>query len=72
MKGVVEKEAAVLLKENGAKRAIMLDVSGPFHSSLLKGAGGNKNLELDKVDMKEPSVDVVSNVDAKCTKIQMK
>lgn len=56
--------AAVLLKENGAKRAIMLDVSGPFHSSLLKGAGEKLKLELDKVDMKEPSVDVVSNVDA--------
>ena len=62
-KAAVE-EAAVLLKENGAKRAIMLDVSGPFHSSLLKGAGEKLKLELDKVDMKEPSVDVVSNVDA--------
>lgn len=61
-KAAVE-EAAVLLKENGAKRAIMLDVSGPFHSSLLKGAGEKLKLELDKVDMKEPSVDVVSNVD---------
>jgi len=62
-KAAVE-EAAVLLKENGAKRAIMLDVSGPFHSSLLKGAGEKLKLELDKVDMKEPSVNVVSNVDA--------
>lgn len=62
-KAAVE-EAAVLLKENGAKRAIMLDVSGPFHSSLLKGAGEKLKLELDKVDMKEPSVDVISNVDA--------
>lgn len=62
-KAAVEEEA-VLLKENGAKRAIMLDVSGPFHSSLLKGAGEKLKLELDKVDMKEPSVDVVSNVDA--------
>ena len=62
-KAAVE-EAAVLLKEKGAKRAIMLDVSGPFHSSLLKGAGEKLKLELDKVDMKEPSVDVVSNVDA--------
>lgn len=61
---VAVEEAAVLLKENGAKRAIMLDVSGPFHSSLLKGAGEKLKLELDKVDMKEPSVDVVSNVDA--------
>lgn len=62
-KAAVE-EAAVLLKENGAKRAIILDVSGPFHSSLLKGAGEKLKLELDKVDMKKPSVDVVSNVDA--------
>lgn len=62
-KAAVE-EATILLKENRAKRAIMLDVSGPFHSSLLKGAGEKLKLELDKVDMKEPSVDVVSNVDA--------
>lgn len=61
---VAVEKAAVLLKENGAKRTIMLDVSGPFHSSLLKGAGEKLKLELDKVDMKEPSVDVVSNVDA--------
>lgn len=62
------EEAAVLLKENGAKRAIMLDVSGPFHSSMLKGAGDKLKVELEKVDMKEPKSIVVSNVDAKTHK----
>lgn len=62
------EEAATILKENGAKRAIMLDVSGPFHSSLLKGAGEKLKLELEKTDMREPEVLVVSNVDAKAHK----
>ena len=50
----------------------MLDVSGPFHSSLLKGAGEKLKLELEKTDMREPEVLVVSNVDAKLVKSQVK
>lgn len=58
-------ELAKILKENGAKRTIMLDVSGPFHSSLLKEAGAKLKNELEKVDIKYPKVPVISNVDAK-------
>ena len=39
------ERAAELLKENGAKRVIPLNVSGPFHSSMLKKAGQ----ELEKI-----------------------
>lgn len=59
----VEK-AAKYLKDNGAKRTIMLDVSGPFHSSLLKGAGDKLKLELEKVEIKNPEVPVIANLDA--------
>ncbi|WP_300279847.1 ACP S-malonyltransferase [Peptacetobacter sp.] len=64
-----EKKAVInlaeILKNNGAKRTIMLDVSGPFHSSLLKGAGKKLKNELEKVDIKYTKVPVISNVDAK-------
>lgn len=59
------EEIAKILKENGAKKTIMLDVSGPFHSSLLKGAGEKLKSELEKVEIKTPKLDVISNVDAK-------
>ena len=39
------EQAAELLKENGAKRVLPLNVSGPFHSSMLKEAGQ----ELEKI-----------------------
>ncbi|HSQ88465.1 ACP S-malonyltransferase [Romboutsia sp.] len=57
-------EAMVKLKENGAKRAVKLNVSGPFHSSMLKEAGNKLSKELDKVRLSKPKVSVVSNVNA--------
>lgn len=59
----VEK-ACTLLKERGAKRAIMLPVSAPFHSSLLKPAGEKLAKELEKVEISDNELPVVSNVDA--------
>ena len=59
----VEK-AMSLAKEKGAKKAIALNVSGGFHSSLMKEAAGLFRLELDKVNFSKPEIGVVSNVTA--------
>lgn len=57
-------EAIGKLKESGAKKAVKLNVSGPFHSSMLKKAGSKLSDELDKVKFNKPKVSVVSNVSA--------
>jgi [acyl-carrier-protein] S-malonyltransferase len=59
----VEK-ACVQLKEVGAKRAIPLDVSGPFHSSLMKPAAEKLGNTLDEVEMKDASIPIIANVNA--------
>lgn len=53
------------LMEAGAKRAIELNVSGPFHSDFLKGAGSRLREELDKVEFSQLEIPYVTNVDAK-------
>lgn len=60
----VEKAAAAL-KAAGAKRAIMLPVSAPFHSTLLQPAAEKLAVELDKVAFHEPKLPVVANVTGK-------
>ncbi len=55
---------ASLAKEKGAKRVVMLDVSGPFHSSLMTGAADKLKTYIDKVQVLPPAVAFVSNVDA--------
>lgn len=59
----VEK-AAEKLKEAGAKRVVMLNVSGPFHSPLLKKAGEELLEELEKVEIHKLSIPYVTNVTA--------
>jgi [acyl-carrier-protein] S-malonyltransferase len=59
----VEK-ACTMLKERGAKRAIMLPVSAPFHSSLLKPGGEKLAIELEQVEITNNELPVVSNVNA--------
>ncbi len=49
--------------EAGAKRAIPLVVSGPFHSSLMQPAAGKLAEVLDNVKFNNPEVPVVNNVD---------
>ncbi|WP_133627720.1 ACP S-malonyltransferase [Fonticella tunisiensis] len=61
-KDLVEKTAASL-KEMGALKTIMLNVSGPFHSSLLKEAGERLEEEIKKVQINAPEVKIVSNYD---------
>ncbi|MFP3124106.1 ACP S-malonyltransferase [Ectobacillus funiculus] len=51
-------------KENGAKRAIPLRVSGPFHSSLMKPAAEKFRAVLDGIEMHDASIPVVANVTA--------
>lgn len=58
------EEAAGLLKEAGAKRAVALPVSAPFHCSLMVPAGERLAEVLDTVAVTAPSIPVVANVDA--------
>ena len=53
------------LKEAGAKRLIPLNVSGPFHTALLKPASEKLALELEKVDFRDFQVPLVGNTEAK-------
>ncbi len=57
--------AAGELKAAGAKRTIMLNVSGPFHSPMLISAGDELFKELEKVTMKPLNIPYVTNVTAK-------
>ncbi|GGF68102.1 malonyl CoA-acyl carrier protein transacylase [Paenibacillus albidus] len=52
------------VKEAGGKRAIPLEVSGPFHSSLMKEAADRLAAELMSVTFNKPSVPVIVNVTA--------
>ena len=58
------EEACGKLKEAGAKRTIMLNVSGPFHSSMLTGAGEKLKEVLDQVEVHTPVIPYVANVNA--------
>lgn len=58
------KRAGDVLKEKGAKRVIPLNVSGPFHSQMLIGAGERLKKDLEKVQMNEFSVPYVANLTA--------
>ena len=62
-KEAVEK-ACVVLKEAGAKRAIPLAVSGPFHSSLMKEAGEQLKEEAQKYTFNIGKVKIVANTTA--------
>ena len=62
-KAAVEK-AVALATAKGAKRAIMLTVSAPFHCSLMKPAADAMREALAAVDVKAPSVPLVANVTA--------
>lgn len=62
-KEAVEK-ACVVLKEAGAKRAIPLAVSGPFHSSLMKEAGEKLKEEAQKYTFNVGKVKIVANTNA--------
>lgn len=56
------ERAAELLKENGAKRVIPLNVSGPFHSSMLKKAGQELEKILENQEFSPLKIPYVTNV----------
>ena len=52
------------LKAAGAKKAVILPVSAPFHSTLMKPAAEKLAVELDKVTLSDVKIPVVANVNA--------
>jgi len=58
-------KAQVLAKEKGAKLAVMLEVSGAFHSSFMKGASEKLARELESINITLPKFPVISNVTGK-------
>ena len=61
-KAAVER-ACELLKSQGAKRALPLPVSAPFHSSLMKPAAEALARRLTEVELKAPQIPVLNNID---------
>lgn len=62
-KAAVER-AAALAKEQGAKRALMLPVSAPFHSALMQPAAAVMAEALAGVEIQAPAVPLIANVRA--------
>ena len=62
-KNAVER-GTKLANDRGAKRAVMLPVSAPFHCSLMQPAQGRLAGDLQALTFQDPAVPVVSNVDA--------
>jgi [acyl-carrier-protein] S-malonyltransferase len=58
------QKAMALASEKGAKKTILLNVSGPFHSSFMKEAALEFRKELDKTKFSVPGIPIVSNVTA--------
>ena len=56
------ERAENILREKGIKKVIRLNVSGPFHTSLLKPASDKLADELCNIDIKVPTVDVFTNL----------
>ena len=58
------EQASKTLKEAGAKRVVPLNVSGPFHSPMLRSAGEKLGKELSAVQLDELKIPYVTNVTA--------
>lgn len=61
-KAAVDK-ACEVLKGRGAKRALLLPVSAPFHSSLMKPAAEKLKAHLAGLQLVTPTIDVLNNID---------
>ncbi|HEX3031552.1 MAG TPA: ACP S-malonyltransferase [Bacillota bacterium] len=62
--GAALDKALELAKEKGAKRAVRLAVSGPFHTSLMRPVGEQLGEELAELEVKEPAIPVYANISA--------
>ncbi|HEX3015118.1 MAG TPA: ACP S-malonyltransferase [Desulfobacteria bacterium] len=62
------KKAIDLCKEAGAKRGILLQVSGPFHSSLMIQAGERLGEALLSVKINDPELPLIANINAEYVK----
>src|SRR5215467_10001655 len=58
------ERAAELAKERGAKRAVMLVVSAPFHCALMQPAQDRLEADLQQLHISNPEIPVISNIDA--------
>jgi [acyl-carrier-protein] S-malonyltransferase len=58
------EKAIEIAKERGAKRALMLPVSAPFHSSLMDPVAEKFQLELESAEMRDAELPVIANVTA--------
>ena len=63
-KMAVEK-ACLELKAGGAKRALLLPVSAPFHSCLMKPAAEKLRARIQEIEFLPPQIDLINNVDVK-------
>lgn len=59
------EEAVELCKEKGAKKAVILNVSAPFHCSMLNKAGQDLSKELENIVFEDTNIDIIANVNAK-------
>lgn len=57
------EKACEIAQKKGARRALKLAVSAPFHSSLLVGAAKQLAERLAQIDVMAPAIDVIANVD---------
>jgi [acyl-carrier-protein] S-malonyltransferase len=64
-KSGVEKAAQIIKEEKVARRVIPLDVSGPFHSDLMKPAASKLSHVLESVTIHSAQIPVVANVEAR-------
>lgn len=66
------EEAVKMASELGAKKAVILPVSAPFHCSLLKGAGDKLKKDLEQLTINDPQIPVVTNVEASILSSKLK
>jgi [acyl-carrier-protein] S-malonyltransferase len=62
--GAIDR-AIVILKERGARRAMKLNVSAPFHCAMMKPAQDRLAADLDAIQFRNSEMPVVTNVDAR-------